>query len=103
MPPNARFFAGFISSLLFRSSVMFIVRLQNFQTTPPWFGLSPFLSLSFRDFWMYSGVVFAVIGVALWLGAIYLSGYGAVLLSLVALFIARKIWFGDPCATIEKI
>jgi hypothetical protein len=49
MPPNARFFAGFTSSLLFRYSVMFIVRLQNFRTTPPSFGLSPFLSLSFRD------------------------------------------------------
>src|SRR5437764_5895300 len=29
---------------------MFIVRLKNFQTTHPLFGLSPFLSLSFRDF-----------------------------------------------------
>ena len=43
-------------------------------------------------FWMYSGVIFAVIGVALWLGAYYLSGIGAALLSQVALFIARKIW-----------
>jgi len=43
-------------------------------------------------YWMYSGVVFAVIGVAGWLGAIYLSGYGAAVLSQVALFIARKIW-----------
>ena len=43
-------------------------------------------------FWMYSGVFFAVIGVALWLGAYRLSGFGAALLSQVALFIARKIW-----------
>src|ERR1700675_3233033 len=51
----------------------------------------PVLILS--GFWMYAGVVFAIIGVALWLGAIYLSGYGAAILSQVALFIARKIWF----------
>lgn len=43
-------------------------------------------------FWMYSGVVFAVIGVAVWLGAYYLSGVGAAILSEVALFIARKTW-----------
>jgi thiosulfate reductase cytochrome b subunit len=42
--------------------------------------------------WMYAGVVFAVIGVALWLGAYRLSGFGAALMSQVALFIARKIW-----------
>jgi hypothetical protein len=42
--------------------------------------------------WMYSGVVFAVIGVALWLGAYRFSGFGAAVLSQVALFIARKIW-----------
>ena len=43
-------------------------------------------------FWMYSGVFFAIIGVALWLGAYRLSGYGAAVLSEVALFIARKTW-----------
>ena len=43
-------------------------------------------------FWMYSGVFFAIIGVAVWLGAYYLSGYGAAILSQVALFIARKTW-----------
>ena len=43
-------------------------------------------------FWMYAGVFFAIIGVALWLAAIYLSGYGTALVSLVALLIARKIW-----------
>lgn len=41
---------------------------------------------------MYAGANFAIIGVALWLVVIYLSGYGTALLSLVALFIARKIW-----------
>ncbi len=43
-------------------------------------------------FWMYSGVVFAIIGVAVWLGAYYLSGVGTAILSQVALFIARKTW-----------
>ena len=46
----------------------------------------------FSGFWMYSGVIFAIIGVAVWLGAYYLSGIGAAILSQVALFIARKIW-----------
>src|SRR6266478_2263515 len=43
-------------------------------------------------FWMYAGVFFAIIGVAVWLGAYYLSGVGTASLSQVALFIARKIW-----------
>ncbi len=43
-------------------------------------------------YWMYSGLLFAVIGVALWLGSYRLSGFGAALLSQVALFIGRKIW-----------
>jgi thiosulfate reductase cytochrome b subunit len=42
--------------------------------------------------WMYSGVYFAIIGVAVLLGAYHLSGYGAAVLSQVALFIARKTW-----------
>ena len=50
----------------------------------------PVMMLS--GYWMYSGVIFAIIGVALWLGAYQLSGYGAALLSQVALFIARKVW-----------
>ena len=50
----------------------------------------PVLILS--GYWMYSGVSFAIIGVAVWLGAIQLSGVGAAILSQVALFIARKIW-----------
>lgn len=43
-------------------------------------------------YWMYAGVIFAVIGVALWLGAYRLSGFGAALLSQVALFMGRQIW-----------
>jgi hypothetical protein len=50
----------------------------------------PLIILS--GFWMYSGVIFAIIGVALWLSAYYLSGIGAALLSQVGLFIGRKIW-----------
>jgi hypothetical protein len=54
-------------------------------------------------FWMFSGVFFAIIGVAVWLGAYYLSGIGAAILSQVALFIARKTWLGDSCATFKVI
>jgi len=43
-------------------------------------------------YWMYAGVLFAIIGVAVWLGAYRLSGIGAAILSQVVLFIARKIW-----------
>jgi hypothetical protein len=50
----------------------------------------PVLILS--GYWMYSGIFFAVIGVAVWLGVIRLSGYGAAVLSQVVLFIAWKIW-----------
>lgn len=42
--------------------------------------------------WMYAGVIFAVIAVAVWLGAYQLFGMGPAILSLVALFITRKIW-----------
>jgi thiosulfate reductase cytochrome b subunit len=51
----------------------------------------PVLILS--GYWMYAGVLFAVIGVAVWLGAYRLSGgSGAAILSQVALFILRKVW-----------
>jgi len=43
-------------------------------------------------YWMYSGVFFAIIGVALWLGAYVLSGLVAAFLSQVALFVAWKSW-----------
>jgi hypothetical protein len=54
------------------------------------FGFVPVVALS--GFWMFSGVFFAIIGVALWLGAYHFSGFGAALLSQVALFIGRKTW-----------
>jgi thiosulfate reductase cytochrome b subunit len=41
---------------------------------------------------MYSGVVFAVIGVAVWLGAYRLSGFGPALGDMIVLFLARKLW-----------
>jgi thiosulfate reductase cytochrome b subunit len=43
-------------------------------------------------YWMYSGVVFAVLGVATWLGAFRMFGSGGAILSQVMLFLARKIW-----------
>jgi predicted tellurium resistance membrane protein TerC len=46
----------------------------------------------FAGYWMYAGVFFAIIGVAVWLGAYRLSGIGTAILSQVVLFIARKIW-----------
>jgi hypothetical protein len=49
-------------------------------------------ALMLSGYWMYAGAVFAIIGVGAWLGAIYLFGFGAALLSQIALFIARKIW-----------
>ena len=50
----------------------------------------PLIILS--GFWMYAGLVFAIIGVAVWLGAYYFFGIGTAILSQVALFIARIIW-----------
>jgi predicted tellurium resistance membrane protein TerC len=46
----------------------------------------------FSGLWMYAGVVFAFISVAVWLGAYQLFGYGAALLGQVVLLIARKVW-----------
>src|SRR6058998_207932 len=46
----------------------------------------------FAGYWMWRGVIFAIIGVALWLSAYRLSGVGATILSQVALFIVWKIW-----------
>jgi len=43
-------------------------------------------------YWMYAGIVFALIAVAIWLGTFYLFGFGPALLSQVVLFIGRKIW-----------
>jgi hypothetical protein len=41
---------------------------------------------------MYARPLFALIGVAVWLGTCQLFGYGVAILSLVVLLIARKIW-----------
>ena len=49
-------------------------------------------ALMLSGYWMYAGVIFAVIGVALWLGLYQLYGFGAALIGQVALFIARKIF-----------
>jgi len=54
------------------------------------FGFIPVIVLS--GFWMYSGIFFAIIGVALWLGAYRVSGFGMAVVSHVALFIGRRIW-----------
>jgi hypothetical protein len=43
-------------------------------------------------YWMYAGSLFAIVGVAVWLGAYYLSGIGAAILSQVSFFLAWKIW-----------
>ena len=43
-------------------------------------------------YWMYAGSLFAIVGVTVWLGAYYLSGIGAAILSQVAFFLAWKIW-----------
>lgn len=50
----------------------------------------PIMILS--GYWMYAGVIFAIIGAAAWLGAYKLSGFGAALISQVVLLIARKVW-----------
>ena len=50
----------------------------------------PVLILS--GYWMFSGVFFAIIGVAVWLGAYYLSGLVAAVLGQIVLFIAWKTW-----------
>ena len=42
--------------------------------------------------WMYIGACFAIIGVAAWLGAYYVAGFWAAILSQIAVFIGRRIW-----------
>jgi hypothetical protein len=54
------------------------------------FAFVPVIMLA--GYWMWRGSVFAIIGIALWLGTYLLSGVGAAILSQVALFIAWKIW-----------
>lgn len=50
----------------------------------------PIIILS--GFWMFSGPLFALLGVVVWLGAFYFFGVGTAILTQVALFIVRKIW-----------
>src|SRR5207248_8870821 len=57
---------------------------------PPLFGLSSFLYLSFRDIGCFQAYSSPSLALAVWLGAYYLSGIGAAVLSQVGLFIARK-------------
>ena len=54
------------------------------------FVFAPIIMLA--GYWMWRGYVFAIVGVALWLGAYYLSGVGTAILGQVALFIAWKTW-----------
>jgi hypothetical protein len=48
--------------------------------------------LILTGYWMYAGMFFAILGVAAWLGAFHLFGFGWALLSQVVLLIARKLW-----------
>ncbi len=57
----------------------------------------PVLVLS--GYWMYAGVFFAIIGVAVWLGAYYLSGFGVALLSQSRAIHRAEDLVGDSCAT----
>ncbi|HVW22488.1 MAG TPA: hypothetical protein VHC86_14835 [Opitutaceae bacterium] len=43
-------------------------------------------------FWMFAGLAFAALGVALWVGAYLLGGPGPAVLSQIALFAARAVW-----------
>ena len=48
--------------------------------------------LMFSGYWMYAGIVFAVMGVAAWLGVFYFVGFGWALLGQIVLLAGRKIW-----------
>jgi hypothetical protein len=65
------------------------VELPNYAAVTR-FVFAPVMILA--GYWMYAGAIFAIIGVAVWVGAYYLFGIGTAILSQVALFIARKIW-----------
>ena len=43
-------------------------------------------------YWMFAGAIFALLGVATWLGAYQLGGFPAALPSQLALFIGLKVW-----------
>ena len=42
--------------------------------------------------WMYAGVTFALVAVAIWLGLNQLFGCGVAILSQIVLLVARKVW-----------
>ncbi len=42
--------------------------------------------------WMFSGIIFALLAVAVWLGAYWVGGSGTAIVGQVALFTARKVW-----------
>jgi hypothetical protein len=48
--------------------------------------------LLLTGYWMYAGVIFAVLAAGAWLAAFYLAGFGGALLSQIVLLIGRKIW-----------
>lgn len=102
MPPNARFFAAFTLSLASdtrlhlwrgcgRSTVCRRVR----------YIFVPVVILA--GYWMYSGAVFAITGVALWLGAYRLSGFGAALVRSGRAIHRAEDLVGNSCATFNVI
>jgi hypothetical protein len=54
------------------------------------FAFAPVMILA--GYWMYAGALFALVGVAVWLGAYYLSGIGTAILSQIGYLIVWKIW-----------
>ena len=66
-----------------------------FAEIPNYAGITRFVFvplMMLAGYWMYAGVIFAIVGVALWLGAFRLSGLPNALLTQIALFIIWKIW-----------
>ena len=66
-----------------------------FAEIPNYAGITRFVFvplMMLAGYWMYAGVIFAIAGVALWLGAYRLSGLPTALLTQIALFIIWKIW-----------
>lgn len=49
----------------------------------------PVLLLS--GYWMYSGMIFSIIGTALWLGVVRFYGYWPAILSQIVLFMVWKV------------
>jgi hypothetical protein len=64
-------------------------QIQQYLFAARWFFIP---TVVFAGYWMFSGITFAAIGVALWLGVYQFFGYGAVIVTQMALFMARKVW-----------